>query len=132
MAGITEIETLLKDMKPILSNESFIFASVNDQHKVLAHYTPWAIIREEEGATIILPTSVANEFAIEYEGEYQRITLTVHSSLQAVGLTAEIANALGNSGISANVVAGFYHDHIFVPKDKALQAMEALVRLSHR
>ncbi|WP_175108399.1 ACT domain-containing protein [Pararobbsia alpina] len=41
------------------------------------------------------------------------ITLTVNSALEAVGLTAALATALGNSGISCNVVAGAYHDYIF-------------------
>jgi hypothetical protein len=57
------------------------------------------------------------------------ITLMVHSDLEAVGLTAAFAHALGQAGISCNVVAGAYHDHIFVPFEQALPAMDALIEL---
>jgi len=59
----------------------------------------------------------------------RRITLTVHSSLEAVGLTAAVAGALARQGISANVVAAFYHDHIFVPRDQAERAVAVLEKL---
>lgn len=130
MAGISDLATLLKEMSPRLSTEFFVFACVTDEQAILDHYKPWAVIREEEGTTVILPVDIANKLEIEYEGEYARITLTVHSSLQAVGLTAEVANALRNSGISANIVAGFYHDHIFVPKEKAKETIESLRQYS--
>ncbi|MDG1438394.1 MAG: ACT domain-containing protein, partial [Emcibacteraceae bacterium] len=62
----------------------------------------------------------------EYEGIYKKITLNVHSSLEAVGLTAAFSNALTQAGISANVIAGYYHDHIFVPVNDVQKAMVAL------
>ena len=54
------------------------------------------------------------------------ITLTVHSSLEAVGLTAAIATELARFGVSANVVAAYFHDHVFVPSAQAEQALAAL------
>ncbi len=58
------------------------------------------------------------------------ITLTVHSSLEAVGLTAAVANTLASAGIACNVLAGFHHDHLLVPIDRVDDAMAALSRLS--
>nr|WP_275889019.1 ACT domain-containing protein [Desulforhopalus vacuolatus] len=63
---------------------------------------------------------------MKYEGVFKGITLTVHSSLEAVGLTAAISSKLAEKGISANVIAAYYHDHIFVQTEKAEMAMEAL------
>lgn len=73
-----------------------------------------------------------HELGLVYDKEavFSMITLTVHSSLLAVGLTAAIARVLGGEGVSCNVVAGFYHDHIFVPVGDAGRAMRALERLA--
>jgi hypothetical protein len=60
---------------------------------------------------------------------FQRITLSVHTSLEAVGLTAAVSSALAREGISANVVAAYYHDHIFVPVAKANQALSCILKL---
>ena len=77
----------------------------------------FAIVREGEGLTAIGP---------DPSGEWARISLGVHSSLEAVGLTAEIARRLAELGISANIVAALHHDHIFVPWDRRVDALEAL------
>lgn len=66
----------------------------------------------------------------EYESLFKQITLTVYSSLDALGLTAAVARKLASHGISANVVAAYYHDHIFVQKEKADEALLALKELS--
>jgi uncharacterized protein len=58
------------------------------------------------------------------------ITLTVHSSLEAVGLTATFSKALAENNISCNVVAAYYHDHIFVDAKDAAKAMKILHILS--
>ncbi|MDK6486607.1 ACT domain-containing protein, partial [Streptococcus agalactiae] len=61
---------------------------------------------------------------------YTRITLRVESSPQAVGLTSAVAQALSARSIPCNVIAGFYHDHIFVPKRMTDDAIELLRDLS--
>ncbi len=61
----------------------------------------------------------AEKAQLAYESKFNQITLTVHSSLDAVGLTAAVATKLASYGISANVVAAYYHDHIFVQTEKA-------------
>ena len=50
----------------------------------------------------------------------------MHTALDAVGLTAAVATALAEHGIPANVIAGFYHDHLLVPEDRADDAVAVL------
>lgn len=131
MSGLTDLGTLLASMEPSLAAGSFVYASV-PACDIAAHLARGAIglFREEEGITLILPTEAAEGLAAS--APMRMITLTVHSSLEAVGLTAAFATALTAEGISANVVAGFHHDHIFVPERDAERALAALRVLSHR
>ena len=83
-----------------------------------------AVVREAEGITLILPFSHP---AVPAEALAMRqITLTVQSALDGVGLTAAVADALAGAGIPCNVVAGFHHDHVFVPSAQAERAVEVL------
>ena len=131
MRGGTDLDALLATMEPALTDGVFVFASVPAQD-VAASLLQEAIglFREAEGVTLILPAAAAVGLAAS--PPMRLITLTVHSSLEAVGLTAAFAAALTEAGISANVVAGFYHDHIFVPERDAGRALEALEALSRR
>ncbi|MGO2019037.1 MAG: ACT domain-containing protein [Psychrobacter sp.] len=86
---------------------------------------------ETEGLTLVLTKDKADEAGLNYEGVFRQITLTVHSSLEAVGLTAAVSTKLTSKDISANVIAAYYHDHIFVSNDKAEQALSALKELSN-
>lgn len=129
MSGETDLAKLLSSMKPSLSHESYVFVSVKGKISELAFLDPWAVIAEEEGMTAIIAKETADAASVPYEAIFRRVTLTVHSSLEAIGLTAAVSAKLTAYGISANVVAAFYHDHIFVPKDKAELAMEALEQL---
>ena len=88
------------------------------------------LFREEEGTTCVLPPEAARALGCPDAPVFRRITLGVLSSLEAVGLTAAVATALTAAGISANVVAAFHHDHVFVPADRAADAMACLTRLS--
>ncbi len=81
--------------------------------------------REDEGVTAIVPEAIARELG-EDGPAMARITLTVHSSLEGVGLTAGVANALAEADIACNMVAAFHHDHLFVPKRRAEEAMAVL------
>lgn len=86
--------------------------------------------QEKEGLTLVLSAESATQAYLPFEAKFKQITLTVHSSLEAVGLTAAISDKLTQHNISANVIAAYYHDHIFVPADKASAAMIALQSFS--
>jgi len=131
MSGITDINELLSSMQPALVDESFVFCTVEGQLAEYVNLTPIATFVETEGLTLVLTKDKADEAGLQYEGVFRQITLTVHSSLEAVGLTAAVSTKLTSKGISANVIAAYYHDHIFVSNVKAEQALSALRELSN-
>jgi hypothetical protein len=129
MSGETNLQTLLKNITPVLNEGDYVFCTIDDPgmidiKKVICFF------KEAEAFTIIIKKSIADELGLAYSYVAAWISLTVHSSLDAVGLTAAFSNALSDSGISCNVVAAFYHDHIFVNKKDAEKAMIALKGLS--
>ena len=130
MTGIIELDELLKSMSPAMQDGDYVFCTVKGDYSHYAHLQPLASFSEEEGLTLILSAEVARRAQLSYEGTFKQITLTVHSSLEAVGLTAAVAAKLTAHGISANVVAAYYHDHIFVPTQRADDALSALNEFS--
>lgn len=130
--GETDIEQLLAQLNPQLRSGEFVFCTF--EHASYGDFTqlkPVAVMQEEEGLTLVIPLALADKNQIFYSSIFKQISLTVHSSLDAVGLTAAFAQALANKGVSANIFAGFYHDHIFVQQEHADTAMEALAELSN-
>jgi hypothetical protein len=133
MNGETDLKTLLRTLAPTLDPECYVFCSVHGAvYGDFAHVNPLACFRESEGLTLVLTQSSAEAERLLYNGTFRCITLQVHSSLDAVGLTAALTGRLAEDGISANMVAGYYHDHLFVPVDDAAQAMVLLLEISHR
>lgn len=132
MAPIVDLDELLRALDPALEPGEFGFCTVAGHPAVPDGVQPWAAIREPEGLTLVLTVDEAIRAGLDFEGPFRRITLRVHSSLEAVGLTAAVAGALAEQGISANVIAGFHHDHLLVPADRAEDALAALRRLSVR
>ncbi len=129
MNGETNLSVLLKTMTPELHEGYYVFCSVPGPVQI----NPADILctfREKDGLTIIVTKEIADSLGLHDHFIASWITLTVHSSLQAVGLTAAFSNALAEAGISCNAVAAFYHDHIFVAKEDAQKAMEVLRKLS--
>lgn len=127
--GETDLRTMLKSLKPKLNVGDFVFCVIHDLTKI----NPEDIImmfREEKGNTIIIKKELADRLKLPYSFVSAWITLTVHSSLTAVGLTAAFSKALSEKGISCNVVAAFYHDHIFVDRKDGEEAMKVLIQLS--
>ena len=129
MIGESNLDTLLKTMKPKLNMGAFVFCSVKDLALVNLKETV-LFFKEEEGYTIIVKKEVADTLKLDYTFISSWITLTVHSSLEAVGLTAAFSKALADNGIGCNVVAAFYHDHIFVPIQDTDKAMAVLNNFS--
>lgn len=114
---VGDLAGMLAGMAPMLDARRWAFALVDGPPPADA----FAIIREDEGTTAIVPRD---------SGDFARITLMVHSALEGVGLTAAVATALAQRGIACNVVAGFHHDHLFVPRARAEEALEALEMLA--
>jgi uncharacterized protein len=125
---LSDLALLLRSMEPALHPGVFVFTSLRDAAEVEAS-TIIASIREPEGLSVVMREEDAQERGLPILFRAAWITLTVTSDLAAVGLTAAFASALGADGISCNVVAGAYHDHIFVSVESAERAMLALRRL---
>jgi uncharacterized protein len=127
--GETNLAVLIKTMRPVLNEGRYVFCRVWKQEvepdQAIFYF------KEKEGITVVCSKAFAEQKGYEFATVFAWITLEVHSSLQAVGLTAAFSNALAQKDISCNVVAGFYHDHIFVPESKASEAIETLQNLSN-
>jgi hypothetical protein len=127
VSGERDLQTLLRSMQPDLRPGHFVFVSVS---RVPDGVEPVATMREAEGVSLVLGQSDADRLGLSYEYVAAMITLQVHSSLAAVGLTAAVSGALAEAGISCNVVAGYHHDHLFVPVADGPQAVQLLNTLS--
>ena len=131
MYGETNLKEMLSNLSPELLDGEFVFCSFeNAQYGEHANLQPFAVVKEIEGLTFLIPKEKADEHNVKYASVFKGITLKVHSSLDAVGLTATFSKKLTEYGISANVIAGYYHDHIFVQSEKADKAMSAIRELS--
>lgn len=130
MSGILELDDLLHSMSPEVQQGEYVFCTVLGGIADHVHLEPLMCFAESEGLTLILAVEKAQEAGLPFHGTFKQITLTVHSSLEAVGLTAAVAAKLTAHNISANVVAAFYHDHVFVQADKAAEALAALQEFS--
>ncbi|WP_416305101.1 ACT domain-containing protein [Neptunicella sp. SCSIO 80796] len=131
MSGETDLANLLSNMSPILLEPEYIFyTSKTADIALYMHLDPLAYFVEREGVSLIIDKDSADQAGFEYEAVLKCITLQIHSSLEAVGLTAAVATKLAEYDISANVVAAYYHDHVFVPVSKAENAMRLLSQLS--
>ena len=125
MDATSDLARLLGTTEPVLNPGTFVFASLAKG----AAFDPTHIIasvREPEGLSVVISEEHAKKTALPILFRCAWITLTVNSNLQAVGLTAAFSKALGDAGISCNVVAGANHDHIFVPIEAAQNAMDRL------
>jgi uncharacterized protein len=129
MPGEINLTALLKTMKPVLNNGEYVFCAVAENINIQPNNILFSF-REKEGITIIITKTLAHSLQLSYHYISSWITLTIHSSLEAVGLTAAFSKALADENISCNVVAAFYHDHIFVAKKDTEKAMQALQQLS--
>jgi uncharacterized protein len=130
MNGVTDLALLLSSLAPQLLAGEFVFCTLqNARYGDHVQLSPLASFEEREGLTLILPRESADESGFTYDTVLRCITLTVHSSLDAVGLTAAVAGALAAAGISANVFAAYYHDHILVPSAHAIDALAVLEQL---
>lgn len=126
MNGEKDLEILLRSMRPKLSGSQFVFCNILPDKLSILKMEPLFVFREEEGATIIIEKQQADSESLDYDDVWSWITLTVHSSLSAVGFLAAITTKLSENRISVNVVSAYFHDHLFVPQEKASLAMRVL------
>lgn len=127
--GLTDLAQILRNLDVEIRPEPYVYATVDPSHPALA--SAQATVVESEGVTLVLRRSDAEAHDLDSQFVAAWITLTVHSSLEAVGLTAAFSAALGQAGISCNVLAGFHHDHILVPFDQRDDAVRTLLSLRH-
>jgi hypothetical protein len=129
MTGETDLNTLLRSLKADLVDGIFVFVTV-PTGQVSPGLSPRMIFQEAEGTTLVLLKDAAVAADLPYEFPSRMITLNIHSSLDAVGFMARIATALGNEGMGVNPVAGFYHDHLFVPNGREQDALRILSQIA--
>ena len=129
MAGETDLERMLATLDVVRRPGRFTF--VTGEWPELATVAA-ATISEVEGTTYVVAVEQAVAVGAPVGFEAVWLTLTVHSALEAVGLTAAFSAALGEVGIACNVLAGYHHDHVLVPADRADDAVRVLRSLSSR
>jgi hypothetical protein len=129
MSGETDLAKMLRTLKPVRQPGTYVFCTVASLHGFDVSESIGQF-REPEGITLILPQATADRLQLPYSYEAAWLLLTVHSSLEAVGLTAAVAQALAAAQVSCNVVAAYYHDHIFVATRDADKALEILQNLA--
>jgi hypothetical protein len=133
MNAEADLATLIRNLEPKTLPDTYVFCSLEDSdYGTLSHTKPLASFAEPEGLTLVLTRESADREGLAYEGTFRCISLQVHSSLEAVGLTAAVTGELAAHDISANVIAGYYHDHIFVPSHQAEPALRLLETISSR
>jgi uncharacterized protein len=128
----TDLNVLLAKMAPELVPGEWVYATVPYARSapVPPDADPVVVVREAEGLTMVLERADADRLGLTYEYVSNLVSLTVHSALEAVGLTAAVAARLAEAGMSCNVVAGFHHDHLFVPYGRGEEAVEVLTQLA--
>lgn len=131
MDSSTELSRLLKALEPTLNSGEYVFCAIDDE-AILNRKEVLMLFREKEMVTVIVRREVADKYKLTYSFIASWITLQVHSELDAVGLTAAFSAELTAAGISCNVVAAFYHDHLFVHVKDAEKAMQVLTSLQKR
>jgi hypothetical protein len=126
VTGEHDLGRLLATMQPVVRPGEFVFATMSEAPDVECEVT----VREDEGLTCVVRREMADTMGWPYDFVAGWITLQVHSALAAIGLTAAVSEALTERGISCNVVAGYFHDHLLVPHDRLEDALSALEALS--
>ncbi|MER8438639.1 ACT domain-containing protein [Mesorhizobium sp. M1312] len=130
MAGETDVKKLLATMTPQLRPGIHVFATLPPDAPVPPRLEPVMLFREREGTTVIALEEEAKAAGLETIFRCRMVTLNVHSSLEAVGFLAAVTTRLAAAGMGVNPVSAFYHDHLFVPADRAEEAIAILVELA--
>jgi hypothetical protein len=132
MGAERDLDRLLAALDPVQRSGAWVVVSLAPGHVAAAALPSAATVVEDEGTTHVVERHVADQHGLAYDFVAAWLTLRVHSALDAVGLTAAVAGALAEAGISCNVLAGAHHDHLLVPVDRADDALVALAELRDR
>ena len=119
MKAEEDLQKLLKSINPVLNKKIFVFCSVTKEELKKIEVSPVCQFYEKEEA---------QRNGLEFIYPCKMITLNVNSSLNAIGFIAAVAGKLAEYKISVNPISAYYHDHLFVPADKAEQVMEILLK----
>ena len=128
MPGMTDLAEMLRSMTVTRRPESYTFVTLAAAPALGDGVA--AVIDETEGPTVVATVERARAEGWPVDFEAAWLTLDIHSALEAVGLTAAFSTALADAGIPCNVIAGFHHDHLLVPVERAAEAVETLKRLA--
>ena len=128
--GETRLDVLIENLRPSIDRQPFVFVSLDDSDAARLVHDAVALVRETEGTTLVLPLDVGLSEGLVSDSHFARIKLCVQSSLAAVGMTAVVSSALADAGIGANMLAGHFHDYVFVPWKRRSEAMAVLTELS--
>lgn len=131
MPASKNLDFLLANMTPQINPGEYVFACVDEHTLQELSDSPILVFREKEAVTVILRKEVADAKSLRYEGVWGLITLSVNSSLSAIGFLAAVTRELAKASISVNAVSAVYHDHLFVPLDRVRDAMTVLLNLSN-
>ncbi len=133
MPGITDLKELLGSISPVLLRDEYVFCTVpGGNYGDFPELSPLSVFLEDEGLTLVIKKESAESSGFKFQGSFKCITLTVHSSLEAVGLTAVVSAKLSEHNISANIIAAYYHDHVFVPVGDADKAFGLLLEFDKK
>lgn len=130
MAGETDLKILLASMTPELLAGTYVFTTLEPDRPQPEGLEPMMIFREREGMTLIVTEDAASASRLTASFRCRMITLNIQSSLEAVGFLAAITARLASAGMAVNPVSAFYHDHLFVPADRAEEAKALLLQLA--
>jgi len=126
MTGETDLGRMLANLDAQARPGDYVMVTLPESPPIPVD----ALVQEREGVTVVVPRDVADARSWGYDVVLAWITLQVHSSLEAVGLTREVSRTLAEEGIPANMLAGFFHDHVLVPSDRRVDALRTLGSLS--
>lgn len=126
------LQVLLSSNKPRLHDDTFVFCTVDESGFKELRIDPLCVFREREGVSLIVEKSAADAASLQYDGTWSLITCEINSDLNAVGFLAAMSKLLAERTIPVNAVSAFHHDHLFVPADRAEQAMQLLQDLSSK
>jgi uncharacterized protein len=125
MSGQKNLAEVIKSLKASCDNIEYGFAAVQN-NKISIDDQVFCTVKENEGFTIIADKKYFETNGIKYDCPFAKLTIETHTSLDLIGLTAVLSKKLADNNIPANIIAGYYHDHIFVPYELRQKAIDLI------